>query len=798
METICDACRAIDFGKVLTIPPDEIHNTHDPFSLNSDKPSDALLDEDANRFDSSPTTSNCPLCSLLSASLCPTEDEWSDPGIRFASSQDPWVLKAFSFRRNCRWVPDGPEVVPDCHVLLTIRQGGFSSSGDYSRHIGGDGFVVCLPKEREERCYIPRVLSETFDVKKANSWLDHCRRAHGAPCNEGAAIVPGMHVIDCESLVIVPAEQEMRWVVLSYTWGHAKSYVDSESTKSSAPLDEISRPRTVQDAIQVTKDLGYKYLWIDRYCIDQSDETYKQSQLKRMDAIYNGADLTIVAAAGQDDTYGLPGVGAPRRKKQQIVELDSCTLLSTGPDPIYEAERSKWWSRGWMFQEGLLSRRRPVFTEHQSFFECGGGCCMEALGGLELCSNDTDNNNNTPDELRTQRTSKVSASLHGNLVLHARLRMEYHNTLPQATAIFDQFFVVAREYTRRNLTFDSDSLTAFAGISHHLRVSEPKVSHMLGIPYVPSLLEPESEDSYTIYSLCWSHRGEAAPRRRARFPSWTWAGWAGEVHWTTGKLTGGGRDFIPKMRQIQIEEEDGQVTSFEEYLRAFDPSNTTMSESSLALRFEAKVVPSSLFAMKDAFESNALEESSSEDSDEAGASDFNKRSSVCSSSSARDDPEGQENGTDALDDARPSHESRTDEGHEEPGNHLPAADSYSPRSSNGEEDSTTISEQLDPHDWVNWKVGSHGLWDRCRPPECDPLEFLEKLQDDRWCCLLLGDYDGNAGYSHRRFILVIEWLEDGSARRVGSVALNSHYYLDSDEPRFFDDTNLTWTSVRLI
>lgn len=775
-DTICDECLAIDFGKLMKISQDDV-TKEDPFKPQNDF--DLLLEINANRFDTS-STENCALCRVLSASLCPCEQEWSDPGIVDYASQARYVLEAFSFRRNCPWVPGNIEGVQDCHMLLATR-GAFASNRNYAKFVRGDGYVVCLPKEREERFYVPQVIPDTLNVAKARSWLENCKEAHDDRCNKRSSIVFGMKVIDCETLMVVDAQDGMDWVALSYVWGHAKPHPNSNSIQLGGPLIMLSR--TVNDAIQVTRSLGYKYLWIDRYCIDQNDTASKRSQLERMDAIYHGAELTIIAAAGQDESHGLPGVRDTARKKQQIIELDTCTILSTGPDPIDETRKSRWWSRGWTFQEGIMSRRRLVFAEHQSFFECGGGCCMEALGGLELPG--------SPERL--QYTSQSSKTLNSGFLERAQFRMA-RRRLPEATAGFDQFLTIARAYTKRTLTFDSDSLVAFAGVAHYLQRSEPKVSHLYGIPYMPSALDSGGDEGYIVYSLCWFHNGDSAPRRRAQFPSWTWAGWAGEVHWMTGMLTGTGKDVIPKLQSIQIED-NGQISAMEEYLRTFDPSNTTITGTDLALRFEAQVIPYTLFRLGES-ESEASACSSDEDSThdviESGTT-----SSVLAAALG-DDQEHSENNIHLQD----LHLQDQDlEGNciasIQENDAINALGSYED-SNNSDNSSNTTTQSLDPHDWHDWVVGKHSLWDRSRMPEFDPLEFIQNIKSRRWSCLLLADYDANAGYSHRRFLLVVEWLKDGSAHRIGSIVLNQHHYIDADEPNFFEDKDLEWIKVRLI
>jgi hypothetical protein len=104
---------------------------------------------------------------------------------------------------------------------------------------------------------------------------------------------------------------------------------------------------TIRDAITVTKQLGYRFLWVDEYGIDQLDETYRTAQINVMDQVYQGADLTIVAAAGEDKSYGLSGVGRLRHRSTKTIRRGDVVLFSHGPDPKKETLGSKWFSRAW-------------------------------------------------------------------------------------------------------------------------------------------------------------------------------------------------------------------------------------------------------------------------------------------------------------------------------------------------------------------------------------------------------------------------------------------------------------------
>ncbi|KAF7520783.1 hypothetical protein G7054_g12666 [Neopestalotiopsis clavispora] len=784
MNTICDACRAIDFGKVLKIPAEEISKER-----RGDDCELLRLEEDTRRF-AEPESSTCALCHLLSASLCPCEDEWSEPALRDEAASDPYDLKAVSFIRNCDWTQGDVDFANDCLILLAIRGMG-SSSEDYRWYVKRElGYVVCLPKERQERQFVPRVIPDRFDVPKAVSWLQSCKKNHEAPCTKEVAMIPGMRVIDCETLKIVEAESGIAWVALSYVWGEAKS--DLDSTDSAALAFPQGMSRTISDAIKVTKDIGYRYIWIDRYCINQEDGAHKSNQIEQMDAIYRGADLTIITAAGQDENYGLPGVGSTRRKKQQqIVELESCTIFGTGPDPSYETQQSRWATRGWTFQEGLLSRRRLYFTDTQSWFECGNACWMEGLSGPQPCK--------SSDGMHA--TAGIKASIHGHLSSYLKMRTatagDHDPASDKDYDFFGHYMRFIREYAKRSLTFDSDSLAAFAGVSRYLQSTGPQVSHILGIPYIPSLLGVGTAKCTLVHLLCWFHMGDSVPRRKAHFPSWTWVGWTGEVHWMgVGEIEDSAA--IPKIRHLQFQEH-GKAAPFEAYLRAWSLRKPQLTGRNVALCFEARVVPPTLFSL---YQYTGEQDSGGAetvafdvDSDENGNT---------ISSELRADQIGWEEQpvyqevksgnaeivrnydiTDLEESARLADDASS-------------SATASTKSLNGGYDSDEAENSLDPQDWQNWRVGKHRLYEYGRLPDFSPTQLVEQLENGQWGCLLLADYDGNGGYSHQRFLLVVKWLADGTAVRIGSVVLHQHPYLDVRARQYFDDADLSWKSVHLL
>lgn len=148
-----------------------------------------------------------------------------------------------------------------------------------------------------------RILKGLIDFDILNGWLRLCQDMHTKTCAvKSSSSMPFLKLIDCDARVIVPAFNRP-YVTLSYMWGSI-----SGSNEYSESLPE-GLPCTIEDAITVTRKLGFRYLWIDRYCINQQCEEEKAEQVQKMDLIYQNSEVTIIAAAGQDPLYGLPGVG---------------------------------------------------------------------------------------------------------------------------------------------------------------------------------------------------------------------------------------------------------------------------------------------------------------------------------------------------------------------------------------------------------------------------------------------------------------------------------------------------------
>ena len=92
----------------------------------------------------------------------------------------------------------------------------------------------------------------------------------------------------------------MKYIALSHCWGQTKVLVLMEHMLESMTrgIDWLRLPRTFQDAIVVTRRLGFRYLWIDSLCIIQDSHEDWIRESETMQNVYANCVLTVAASWG--------------------------------------------------------------------------------------------------------------------------------------------------------------------------------------------------------------------------------------------------------------------------------------------------------------------------------------------------------------------------------------------------------------------------------------------------------------------------------------------------------------------
>ncbi|KAE9363328.1 HET-domain-containing protein [Stipitochalara longipes BDJ] len=372
------------------------------------------------------------------------------------------------------------------------------------------GWLSPVQKAREERGFAALTLKSQTDMDSVKRWLDFCLKNHGETCEPiDMRPIPNLRVVDCTTGLIIPAEPGCKYLAMSYVWGS----VPSKELENGENLFSENTPILIRDALSATKLIGYRYLWIDRYCIPQEDGKERHSQIQQMDLVYSKAQSTIIAISSPDPSHGLPGIGGRKRATPVTINISNELHAYVPPHPSAEIYGSVWNSRGWTHQETILSRRRIFFCKQQIYFECSGMRCHDTMNApLELLHTK---------ELRT-------FSKWNRPGLFSRVRQ----TKDPFSAVFDHIAL----YTRRNLTRPEDILNGIMGTFHAFESIYDSFRHYLGIPMVPditynSVHDPNPRKSTRteqfLTGLCWYPSGSW--KRRSGFPSWSWAGWYGTM-----------------------------------------------------------------------------------------------------------------------------------------------------------------------------------------------------------------------------------------------------------------------------
>jgi hypothetical protein len=96
------------------------------------------------------------------------------------------------------------------------------------------------------------------------------------------------------------------YVALSHCWGtlgkHPLRTTTDNLQEHISGISWSTLPKTFQDALKITRELGIDYIWIDSLCIVQDSEEDWRQESREMGLIYERARVTIAAAGAADSS----------------------------------------------------------------------------------------------------------------------------------------------------------------------------------------------------------------------------------------------------------------------------------------------------------------------------------------------------------------------------------------------------------------------------------------------------------------------------------------------------------------
>ncbi|KAI2617496.1 HET-domain-containing protein [Hypoxylon sp. NC1633] len=373
-----------------------------------------------------------------------------------------------------------------------------------------------------------RLVNSVVNIGLLRKWYVTCVSTHGEKCAQPPWLSPDtswpakFRLIDVRRWCLVEASDPCRYFALSYVWGDEKSPFQTTSgirdaLKTPGSLRNHPIPKTIIDAMELTKEMGADFLWVDRLCVVQDSDLDQAVQIPQMDLVYSCAAMTIVAASGTA-VDGLAGINStPREVKQQTARVAQDLSLMDVLHLDQSYEDSRWTTRGWTFQEGLCSRRTLIITPDQIFWSCETGKCCESIAFEDF------------------PTAVAPNDIIFNVLTGHRV---FGNFGGGNNFAYAELNSMVQSYCSRKLTVQADALDAFTGVLRRVALN---TGHEF---YWGHSVSMRFDESLAWSNIVWygehEWKGQGVPERRREmhrvrssegavhevpFPSWSWLGW---------------------------------------------------------------------------------------------------------------------------------------------------------------------------------------------------------------------------------------------------------------------------------
>ncbi|KAK5732320.1 hypothetical protein LTR17_010634 [Elasticomyces elasticus] len=501
---------------------------------------------------------NCELCQLLVKSMDnrPAASSealqsdssakcalfWRVDGMETVPREDLGLPRTFKRTRRLaiEWVADGT-AYETSYIVLVAPEENFMPNGTVNPQNERYG------NAQRSTFLLGRKLTslDVANTTLVKRWLDLCRAYH--PDCRIDRTSPSFRetqacftVLDVRRMMLSALPEDAEYLALSYTWGPpdtmsaTRRFIVTDSNvcemerENSVGAVFHRLPVAIQNAITLTRYLGFDYICtypssvvltsravsqgIDSLCVVQGNAASWNANARLMDVIYGFAELTICAADGDGASAGLQALylseEGPGADQQIIVGYptyesgqDCLELMLSWPPEAYIA-CSSWNTRAWTFQERMLSPKCLICVNKRVYFQC--------------------------------KTSTMSEDIHSDVATHKgsvwwSIEQEYEGDsalAPKRPAMdpVSTYKECVRGYTCRQLTDESDILSAFEGIG---KLIYEALTLLDKEDVVGSTLLFGLPASHFDFALLWQP-AEGAMRRNlgsAFFPSWSWSGW---------------------------------------------------------------------------------------------------------------------------------------------------------------------------------------------------------------------------------------------------------------------------------
>lgn len=350
----------------------------------------------------------------------------------------------------------------------------------------------------------------------AYRWLRDCLHSHKR-CEQGVPRLPKRIIDVSGSTLFLKEDMEgAPYAALSYKIGTATLFTTTAATledrKAGFSIKKLVQ--TVQDAVWWTRKLALPYLWIDSLCILQDNLTDWEVELSTMADIYENATVVIAAAAAESANEGC----LPSRNKLAKVACEPTPGILILPD----FERDRWIhskgaldTRAWTFQEVQLGTRVLRVGSEEIAWQCRTCKRREIV----------------PTKEREHDVQSTFFTL-GSRALDTRKTL--------GSDLFRVWYVLARDFNSRDISFTADRLPAFSGMAK-LFQTQLQATYLCGL---------WKED--LNHGLLWrsTHTGHFTTYRA---PSWSWVAVEGnQLVWLWDLLQTDMEDWVYEICEASV------------------------------------------------------------------------------------------------------------------------------------------------------------------------------------------------------------------------------------------------------
>ena len=269
-----------------------------------------------------------------------------------------------------------------------------------------------------------------------------------------------------------------------------------------------------------------------------------------MGTIYGNAYLTIAAISALSAQSSLPGVCSITALGGFTSVADSLAVFATRNSLSDALLYSKYDTRGWTYQERLLSHRCVYLSDWEWFFSCDKGDTREFQELIYPHRNAYDG----PPEVPIEYAENPLHRLQNRLEHPSRYDVSLHFA-------FSALSEMAESHSRKNLLYHKDRLFAFEGILSRLATllrcptirDVPKSMLQYGLLWMPSAMDQP------ITPLKTSHT--------PGLPTWSWTAFDSEI------------DYQFARHLLQIDSLGYRPISFDQRIEMVEPDRQVPATS---------------------------------------------------------------------------------------------------------------------------------------------------------------------------------------------------------------------------